>query len=201
MCGVFGAIGSLDNAILQEIAAEAKKRGPHAYGISWLSNDSICTQKAAQAINPKEAFKRIDTKAIIGHCRLSTSGSYKDVTNNQPIVLNNLALAHNGNIRSYLQIASDIGVRLATNCDSEIIGHMIQRMGVENTLIHLENEMPMALLLLQNNKITVFRNGLPVYMLRTDGAIYFCSRKFRTAEIVQEGRILEFSIEGGAICR
>lgn len=198
MCGIFGAIGNhIENEILQKISAEAKKRGPHAYGISWLSNDSICTQKKSCEINPKKAFSGIETTAIIGNCRLSTSGTYKNIANNQPIVLGNMAISHNGNVKSYLQIAKDIGVELETQCDSEIICHLIRRFGVKDALKKLEKEMPMALLILQDNKITAFRNGQPLYVNNIGDCFYFCSRKFQNAEPLEEGKPIVFDSEGG----
>lgn len=203
MCGIFGAIGKhIDKGILQELAAEARKRGPHAYGISMLTNDSICTQKSENEINPQKAFADIETTGIIGNCRLSTSGTYKDIANNQPMVLNDLAISHNGNVKSYLQIADELGVQLSTQCDSEIICHLISRFGVKETLKKLKKEMPMALLLLQNNKITAFRKGQPLYVYHTGGGFYFCSRKFRAAEMLDEGKPIVFDSEGGSnVCK
>lgn len=198
MCGIFGAIGKhIDVEILQEIAFEARKRGPQAYGISWLSNDSICQQKSANAINPKKAFQGIQTTGIIGNCRLSTSGTYKDIANNQPIVLDDLAISHNGNVKSYLQIADQLGVELHTKCDSEIICHLISRFGMKKTLEKLKKEMPMALLLLQDNKITAFRKGQPLYVYHTGDCFYFCSRRFKAAEMMEEGKVIVFDAEGG----
>lgn len=198
MCGIFGAIGkNIDRDILQEIGAEAGKRGPQAHGISWLAADSICTQKKSTAINPKKVFIGIETTAIIGNCRLSTSGTYKDIANNQPMVLDDMAVSHNGNIKSYLQIAEDIGAELETQCDSEIICHLVKRFGVKETLKRLKKEMPMALLLLQDNKITAFRKGQPLYVYHAGGCFYFCSRKFQAAELLVEGKPIMFDVEGG----
>lgn len=198
MCGIFGAIGkNIDLLILQEIAVQARKRGPHAYGISWYENEEICTRKKPTAINPQKAFHGIQCSAIIGHCRLATSGSYKDIANNQPMVMDDLAISHNGNIRSYLQIAKSMGIELKTHCDSEIICHMIKKFGVNETLKRLDSEMPMALLLLQKEKIITFRKGQPLYVQYKDGCFYFCSRKFLNAELMEEGKVIMFDVEGG----
>lgn len=203
MCGIFGAIGkNIDKGILQEIAAEARKRGPQAYGISWYEHENICTQKKSNAIIPNKVFKGIVTTALIGNCRLGTSGTYKNIANNQPMVLENLAISHNGNVKSYLQIANEMGVQLSTQCDSEIICHLISRFGVKEALKKLKKEMPMALLLLQNNKITAFRKGQPLYVYHTEDCFYFCSRKFRAAEMLDEGKPIVFDSEGGSnVCK
>lgn len=193
MCGLFGAIGeSIDNQVLQEIAGEALKRGPQAYGIAWKEQENICLHLQADAIKPQKAFKGISTNAIIGNCRLSTSGSHINVINNQPIQLGDISITHNGNVRSYLQIADNIGVKLKTECDSEIICHLVDKFGVEDALTYLSQEMPMAILILQGNKIIAFRKGQPLYLKSVDGCHYFCSRKFSGAKMIKEGIILEF---------
>lgn len=196
MCGIFGAIGNnINREILQEIAYEARKRGPQAYGISWLGNGEINTKKSQSAINPNNAFKGIDTKAIIGNCRLSTSGDYNCIENNQPMVLGDIVISHNGNIKSYLQIAKSVDVDLKTQCDSEIICHLAKKFGINETIKILSNEMPMALLLLQNNEIAAFRQGQSLYILNNRGCFYLCSRKFRNAELMSESQIIECGLE------
>lgn len=195
MCGIFGAVGnSINHLLLQEIAGEALKRGPQAYGIAWMENENICIQMYASAINPKKAFNHIkdNCQAIIGNCRLATSGTFTDLSNNQPIVLGRTVLSHNGNVRSYLQIADEIGAELKSNCDSEIICHLINKFGVEESVNRLSAEVPMALLILQNNKITAFRKGQPLYVRSVDGCHYLCSREFTGSVKVEEGKIVEF---------
>ena len=194
MCGIFGAIGnSIKEEIMQEIAEEALKRGPQAHGIAWYSNENICLQVNSSAINPQKAFKGMseDCRAIIGNCRLSTSGSYLDEQNNQPLVLDQTVISHNGNVKSYLQIAEELEVKLSTKCDSEIICHLINRFGVKEALSRLSAEVPMALLILHENKLTAFRQGQPLYTSCIDGTHYFCSRKFTGAKPIKEGKIIE----------
>lgn len=193
MCGIFGAIGnSINHEILQEIAGEALKRGPQAYGIAYFENESICIQKYANAIKPKKAFVGLKPSSIIGNCRLATSGTFTDTKNNQPIGVEDIAISHNGNVRSYLQIAKEENIQLQTSCDSEIICHLINAWGSEKAIQRLSAEVPMALLILQKNKITAFRQGQPLYALSIDGCHYLCSRKFTGAKELDEGRIYEF---------
>lgn len=193
MCGIFGAIGnSIDELLLQEIAREALKRGPQAYGIAWYEDGNICRQINTKPISPKKAFKGIKTNVIIGNCRLSTSGTFTDVSNNQPIIIEDTTISHNGNIRSYLQIADEIEADLFSSCDSEIICHLINQFGVHEAIDRLSTEMPMALLILHNNKITAFRKGQPLYVRSVDGCHYLCSREFIGSKIIEEGVIVEF---------
>lgn len=198
MCGLFGVIGNnVNEQILKDIAGEARKRGPNAYGISWYVDNKLITKKYSEQLNPKTAFQGINTTslALIGNCRLATSGDYRNIQNNQPIALPDVAISHNGNVKSYLQIAKSLGVELKTQCDSEIICHMLKRLGFEETINRLNKEMPMALLLLQNNKITAFRKGQPLYVLHKAGCFYLCSRKFLNSKLLEEGKAVTF--EGG----
>lgn len=193
MCGIFGAIGnSINHDILREIAREALKRGPQAYGIAYFEDENICMQKYANAINPNKAFVGLKPRSIIGNCRLATSGTFTDIANNQPMEAGNTAISHNGNIRSYLQMAEEEHIQLETDCDSEIICHLVNAWGAEKAIRRLSGELPMALLILQRNKITAYRQGQPLYALSVDGCHYFCSRKFAGAEELEEGRIFEF---------
>lgn len=195
MCGIFGAVGSsINDLLLQEIAGEALKRGPQAYGIAWMEDENICKQMYASAINPKKAFKDIkgNCRAILGNCRLATSGTFKDLSNNQPMVIGQTAISHNGNVRSYLQIADEIGAELKSDCDSEIICHLVNKFGVEESISRLSAEVPMALLILQKNKITAFRKGQPLYVRSVDGCHYLCSHEFTGSVKVEEGKIIEF---------
>lgn len=197
MCGIFGAVGdSINNMLLQEIAGEALKRGPQAYGIAWActGDDGIHRQVSAKQINPKKAFKDIkgNCRAIIGNCRLATSGSFEDLLNNQPMLIEQTAVSHNGNVKHYLQIADEIGAELKSECDSEIICHLINQVGVKECINRLSEEVPMALLILQKNKITAFRKGQPLYVRSVNGCHYLCSRQFGGSVEIEEGVIMEF---------
>lgn len=196
MCGIFGAIGKrMNQNLLDIISTEAGRRGPQAYGIAWKNDGKIEFRKENCKISTKKAFKNVNTDALIGNCRLSTSGTPMDLRNNQPMLLNDMAVSHNGNVKDYLQIAKDIGAELQSDCDSEIICHMIEKFGIEDTIEQLSDSMPAALLILHNNKITAFRKGQPLYHYEKDGCHYFCSRKFYDAKLLKEDTVLEF--EGG----
>lgn len=195
MCGIFGAVGNnIDHSILQQIASEALRRGPQAYGIAYLKGNELFHEAYPHAIKPKTAFRNVgaDCSGIIGNCRLATSGSFREEKNNQPMILSEIAVSHNGNVRNYLQIADEIGAELETDCDSEIICHLIAGYGVEESLRRLSAEAPMALLILQNNKIYAYRKGQPLYEQCIEGCHYFCSRPFGKAVKVKEGKLFEF---------
>ncbi len=196
MCGIFGAIGrEMDYRTLWEIIERAGRRGPHASGIAWLKNGGILARKLPGAVVPDDLLAGITTPALIGNCRLSTSGTPRNENNNQPIVLPGVAVSHNGNIPGHLRLAEELGIKLETDCDSEIIGHLLNRYGMEKALERLQHARPMALLVLQKNKITAFRFGQPLYHAVINGGHYFCSRFFNWSNLLPEGKAIEFCTE------
>jgi glutamine phosphoribosylpyrophosphate amidotransferase len=72
-------------------------------------------------------------RSAILHCRLATHGSPGKNENNHPFqsgrsgALGPLALVHNGVVRGYRALASREGVKLASECDSEVILRVIER--------------------------------------------------------------------------
>lgn len=199
MCGIFGFVGSkTDISIIELIGVEAAKRGPQAWGVAWPQENEMHVYKQEKKFDAKEMqkLKKILTdnavSAMVGNCRLSTSGTFENENNNQPMVLSNITISHNGNVHEYQHIAEEYNVKLNTECDSEIICHMVNVVGIENTISQLSNTGPIALLILQGNKMTAFRKGQPLYVLERDGCFYFCSRKFLNARSLEEGQILTF---------
>lgn len=197
MCGLFGAIGNIDMQILSIVAAEAGRRGPQASGIAWVEDGKLKTRKELGKIHPDKFLKDIHTNIAIGNCRLGTSGSFLDMNNNQPIVIGDTAISHNGNILNSSEIAKEMNVELQTLCDSEIIVHMIKRYGMKDTISKLSQSVPFALIVLQSNKISAYRKGQPLYYLNKAGCHYLCSRVFYGAKQIPEDTIMDFGLEGG----
>ena len=183
MCGIFGFVGSkTDISIIELIGVEAAKRGPQAWGVAWPQENEMYVYKQEKKFDAKEMQK---LKKILTDNAVSAN-------NNQPMVLRNITISHNGNVPEYQHIAEEYNVKLNTECDSEIICHMVNVVGIENTISQLSNTGPIALLILQGNKITAFRKGQPLYVIERDGCFYFCSRKFLNARSLEEGQILTF---------
>ena len=146
MCGIFGFVGSkTDISIIELIGVEAAKRGPQAWGVAWPQENEMHVYKQEKKFDAKEMqkLKKILTdnavSAMVGNCRLSTSGTFENENNNQPMVLSNITISHNGNVPEYQHIAEEYNVKLNTECDSEIICHMVNVVGIENTISQLSN--------------------------------------------------------------
>lgn len=155
----------------------------------------VSIRKGLGRIKPEILMKDIMPAALIGHCRLSTSGDYHDMRNNQPIVSDmGFAVSHNGNIPRSSELARKTGVSLKTDCDSEILLRIAEKYGIEDTIM-MFSHYPMTVLFLQQDKIFAYRNQMPLFIRRDSRGIYLCSRRFRRAEAVPNGELLR--LEGG----
>lgn len=181
MCGIFGFSGRNypDKEIMREIAYLAGTRGCHSNGVAWLTPDgAIHTKKRLGKIDPDTIFEGATSKAIIGHCRLSTSGP-PTLANAQPLASPSMAVAHNGTIRNYAELAQAYKGQLHTQCDSELL----LRIDPETLFGRLSND-PYAYLVIANGQISARRRDMPLYELKTADGTYWCSRKFREATLI-----------------
>lgn len=136
VCGVLGFYSKDPRpAHLEAICnlfEQSKVRGLHAAGFSvWepkeLHRDGIRTVKAFNVEDIKKEIMKMrysPPQILIGHTRYSTSGDWKDHTNNQPIHLGDGAslvfngVIHQGKKEEYEKI---YGRRYVTDNDGEIV--------------------------------------------------------------------------------
>lgn len=121
-CGIFGGCSnSTDIApIIKQGLLRLQHRGQESAG--------ICTGAKFQTLHKnlglvKDVFKNLPSNLTgnfgIGHVRYSTQGK-NDIKNAQPILINNISIAHNGNIRLKNSLYSDTEMILQTiikKCD------------------------------------------------------------------------------------
>ena len=107
MCAVFGYLdykGKVSNAILknliQNLSIAAEVRGTDATGISYVNHGKVVTFKKAKPAHKMKLYFPKNTRAVIGHTRMTTQGSEKYNYNNHPFDgrcgTETFALAHNG---------------------------------------------------------------------------------------------------------
>ena len=107
MCAVFGFLdykGKISNAVLKKLvhylSVAAEVRGTDATGIAYVRSSGIITYKKPKPAHKVKLFFPRDTRAVIGHTRLTTQGSEKRNCNNHPFEghcgTEAFALAHNG---------------------------------------------------------------------------------------------------------
>lgn len=107
MCAIYGFLNYGNKIphktllrIVKELSIAAECRGTDATGISFVRDNEIVTFKKAKAAHKVQLYFPKDTRAVIGHNRMTTQGSEKKNYNNHPFEGKTddhaFALAHNG---------------------------------------------------------------------------------------------------------
>lgn len=179
MCAILGFISPnpTPEAVntLKRLFIESKVRGMHAYGFSALDDQPV-TEKSNLLKPLLDKIRK--PKALIGHCRYSTSGDYLDMKNNQPLQYGDESLVFNGVIDMGTKAEMEARHQIKMNCenDGEIMLQSSDREGL------LATNISFAGLTLSKDKITFMRNeNRPAYMAKKHGAIYIGS----TADILR----------------
>jgi len=134
-CGIFGIYGHPEAANLTYLGLYAlQHRGQEGAGICSSDGRQLFLEKSmglVADIFSEKRLRRLPGYLAIGHNRYSTAGT-SALKNVQPIVANfalgSLAIAHNGNLVSSLDLRSsleDEGAIFQSSSDSEVIVHLI----------------------------------------------------------------------------
>lgn len=81
-------------------------------------------------------LEKIDIEAIIGFHRLAINGLNED--SNQPLVIGDVTLVCNGEIYNYKELYDMMDIEPTTNSDCEVIIHLYNMYGIEQTLQMLD---------------------------------------------------------------
>ena len=180
MCGIIGYSSNQQTKkhthLVRQLFRESQVRGLHAFGFSYRSSRGIETQKFRQI---EDCLKALPTEAtsIIGHCRYSTSGDYKKPENNQPLQIEQTAMAFNGviSMATKEQNEAKYGRTYETDNDGEIFLDKFTR-DDEWLKFVAESKFSFAGLVLDQNQMIALRNkNRPLYKAKYDNATFFAS--------------------------
>lgn len=120
MCGVFGFIssGQSDPKVVRSLADHARQRGRDSSGLMVYSSGLYEISRADYDINrllAQASWKK--SSLVMGHSRLITNG----LSENQPVIRNELALLHNGIIVNGEEVWSSLKTPRTLEIDSEAI--------------------------------------------------------------------------------
>jgi asparagine synthetase B (glutamine-hydrolysing) len=198
MCGLWGYAGTgcARETILQA-AAGAATRGPHAWGI--VTDDPYPSRTVALGALADSLEEAADLaqghRAVLGHARLATTGvgSVHEPRDVQPIVVDGVAVSHNGRVPEAAGWAQMLGYEARTGNDSEILaaaiaagrGALLRR--IQDALGMLGGNGPQAVVAMSETELAAVSQGHPLYVLHRGEGEYLCSRELLGAERIAWG--------------
>ncbi len=143
MCALFGWLDTkriiphkLLLKLTQELANASEERGTDAAGISYVKNNKITIYKRPKPAHKLKFSFPENTRAIMGHTRLTTQGNQRFNWNNHPFMGyadKSFAFAHNGVLYNDSQLCKE--KKLPPTCietDSYVAVQLIERQGTLN---------------------------------------------------------------------
>ena len=229
MCAVFGFLdykSKISNTILKKLirnlSIAAEVRGTDATGISYVNHGKVVTFKKAKPAHKVKLYFPKNTRAVIGHTRMTTQGSEKYNYNNHPFEgqcgMETFALAHNGVLsndaelkakyhlpKTQIETDSYVAVQLLEQekqLHAESIKKMTELVNGSFVFTILRNDNTLFLVK-GNNPLTIYhfpKIGIYVYASTKsilDNALQQVNLSDKCCEIdVSEGEILEIASNG-----
>jgi glucosamine 6-phosphate synthetase-like amidotransferase/phosphosugar isomerase protein len=210
MCGVFGVAGNLTrrewalaHRLMVELAIASEERGVDAAGFAALtSGGELMWQRQpgpARLLFQGIDFSLLRRKSVvmaIGHTRLATTGAPAVNGNNHPHLAGDWALVHNGFIPLHEHKATVLGLRLKSQCDSEILAQVLSQYGADegpDVCLALDGKQSVLAVNASARTMLAWTNGeMPLVAFRVEGmgAIWWAS-----TEAIAEKALCEVSAQ------
>ena len=174
MCAVFGYFdykGKVSNAILknliQNLSIAAEVRGTDATGISYVNHGKVVTFKKAKPAHKVKLYFPKNTRAVIGHTRMTTQGSEKYNYNNHPFDgkcgMETFALAHNGVLYNDAELKAKYHLpKTPIETDSYVAVQLLE----QEKQLHAESIKKMAELVNGSFVFTILRNDNTLFLVK-----------------------------------
>ena len=229
MCALFGWLDykgivscKLLKKLTQALANAAEERGTDASGISYIHDGNVVIYKRPKPAHKIRFAAPDDTRAIMGHTRMTTQGNEKYNYNNHPFLGHadiSFALAHNGVLyndkalrrekqlpETFIETDSYIAVQLIEQqkkLDFSSLQSMAESvqgnftftvLDVENTLYIIKGNNPMCLLHFADLGLYVYASTESI-LAKALKKISLLNVPFSKIEVTQ-GEILRISSDG-----
>jgi glucosamine--fructose-6-phosphate aminotransferase (isomerizing) len=191
MCGIFGIIprGKIDKKELKSLVNHSQQRGKDSSGLIFTRNGRFEIFRADYNINKLLGKVRpYDSGLVLGHSRLITNG----LSDNQPVVREDVFVLHNGIIVNDDEIWKDLSCKRLFRIDSEVIagitldhlssGHSITTLN-EAVLGKCQGIVSCAIILHKLGKIVLISNNGSLYLGSKDGTKCFASESYALSQI------------------
>ena len=174
MCAVFGFLdykGKISNAVLKKLvhylSVAAEVRGTDATGISYVNHGEMVTFKKPKPAHKVKLFFPKETKAVIGHTRMTTQGSEKYNYNNHPFEghcgAETFALAHNGVLYNDAELKTKYHLpKTSIETDSYVAVQLLE----QEQQLDTENIKRMAELVEGSFVFTILRNDNTLFLVK-----------------------------------
>ena len=186
MCGIFGIISSKKLKILVN---HSQQRGRDSSGLISFDGLDYLIQRADFDIKKLVSNSKINFSNIIfGHSRLITNG----LSDNQPVVRDNIAVIHNGIIVNENEVWDSLTVQRKFVIDSEIIvaiaeEHLNNNKNISDLpskiLSKCKGIVSCALIFPKLGKLLLFSNNGSLYIGDTGSEKYFASERYGLEKI------------------
>lgn len=174
MCAVFGFLdykSKISNTILkkliQNLSIAAEVRGTDATGISYVNHGKVVTFKKAKPAHKVKLYFPKNTRAVIGHTRMTTQGSEKYNYNNHPFEgqcgTETFALAHNGVLYNDAELKAKYHLpKTPIETDSYVAVQLLE----QEKQLHTESIKKMAELVNGSFVFTILRNDNTLFLVK-----------------------------------
>ena len=191
MCAIIGYSGDYKTDLVTKLCQHSRIRGLHSFGFSYMDGPNLQTNKHLFYDAFLDDLHTTKPNKFIAHFRYSTSGDYKAIDNNQPIVRGNISLVFNGviDMATKAEMEANHGVKLTSENDGELA--VIKLQENKQDFPQWLNSKTFAGIFFENNKITAIRNHKrPCYIGEDKHATVIAS----TSDILTRSNITQFSI-------
>ena len=202
MCGIIGIIGKDDAAqALVDGLKRLEYRGYDSAGVATILDGQIERRRAEGKIRNLEAAVQkspLSGNTGIGHTRWATHGVPNE-ENAHPHASSGVAIVHNGIIENFQELRNELmadGCTLASDTDTEIIVHLIQRQldcglapkeATGGVLKRLQGAFALGVMFAgEENLMIAARQGSPLAIGIGDGEMYLGSDAIALAPLTKQ---------------
>jgi glutamine phosphoribosylpyrophosphate amidotransferase len=175
MCSIIGFQGVYETDLITRLCYNSRIRGLHSFGFSFYQNGKLQVKKYLNYDKFLTDLNKHKPNKFIAHFRYSTSGDYKKIENNQPLIYEDQSIIFNGVIsqKSKDEMQEEFQLKLTAENDGFVL---VQKY---DDLEFIKNRnISFAMIALSDNKLIALRNNnRPLHCYQDKKKTVFASTK------------------------